>query len=138
MKLKNGRNVMHLSLPDAVKIESIAYDKEEVIGIPSQLELIEDRLFLFRSHGCVAQILSTEHGDQADCFGQMGQGPGEHISPFFSGYNSINKEMYIWDVSLNAMSCYSVEVKNDSILFTPVSRTKKVRKMKVCISMCIA
>jgi hypothetical protein len=128
MKLKNGRNVMHLSLPDAVKIESIAYDKEEVIGIPSQLELIEDQLFLFRSHECVAQILSTEHGDQVGCFGQMGQGPYEHISPFFSGYNTVNKEMYIWDVSLKSISTYHAEVENDSILFTPVSRIKQDEK----------
>lgn len=125
VKSKIDRSITRLSLPDAIKIECIAYDEEEVIGFSSQLELIEDQLFLFSSAGYIAQILSTEHGMQTGCFGQKGQGPSEHISPSFSGYNSTNKEMHIWDVSLNSMSCYSAEVENDSILFTPVSRIRK-------------
>lgn len=122
---KQERDIKYLSLSSAEKIKSLSYKEQTVIGIPSQLELIEEHLFLFRSYGCVAQILTSKEGIQVGCFGQMGQGPGEHISPYFSGYDATNKEMYIWDVSLNRMSCYHPELPDNPVSFVENNQMKK-------------
>jgi hypothetical protein len=123
---KDTKDVPFLPSLPSIEIKSTLLTKDIIIVPPSQIELVEDRLFLFRSgDGHAAKIIKTDGSDRNESFSRMGQGPGEHISPYFAGYDSIKKAIYIWDVSLMVMCEYACLMDDDTCTFVETNRKRR-------------
>lgn len=119
----------------SLKGESV---NDDIIFIPpSQIELIDDFLLLYRSGGgCTAQILNLSKNEQVNSFGKMGQGPDEQISPFFAGTDSVNKKIYIWDISLMRMSEYEYFIQNGNLNFKRGIHHQQSNNSIYCFTSC--
>ncbi|RHJ94026.1 BF3164 family lipoprotein [Parabacteroides bouchesdurhonensis] len=98
------------------------YYDDLMVSPPSQLELKDSCLFLFRTLGVTAKVIKEIDGSDFGMFGNIGQGPDEFISPFYIGGN--DSTMYIYDLTLRCVREYNLRNISDSLLFTKVEEKK--------------
>jgi hypothetical protein len=124
---KEYHDVQKITPSSSIEISHISYNKEFIMGIPSQLELIDNQLLLFYLNGCYARIMDTKDGTFTGDFGRKGQGPNEFISFLYAGKDTTDRKLYTWDVSSQKMNQYVYHNEKDTLRVIMENQTKRER-----------
>lgn len=124
------------SIPDPVCVAGRTYDEDIVTLPPSQIELMGDNLFLFRTMQLLAQGIDKKTGVSTINLGYIGDGPGEFISPYFVGENKKDSTYYVFDYTYNLMRKYKWEMKQDTFLFHLLKEIKREDRKVAFYTVC--
>jgi len=112
-------------LPDPTFIKGDKYEQEIIASIPSQIEIIGNNIFLFRTMRLLAQGFDKHTGNETVRLGYIGEGPGEFMSPYFAGENKEDSTYYVSDYTYNLMRKYKWEIKQDTFSFHLLEEIKR-------------
>lgn len=116
-KYTNKNQIPSVEFSNIIDLKDNIYRKEIVANIPSEVELIDSALFLFRPGGVVVKIINANNGADFGYFGSFGNGPGEFHSPHPTGYDKSDSSHYISDITSKKLTINKVSTNNDTIQF---------------------
>jgi len=112
-------------LPDPVPISGKVYDQDIIAQIPSQIELVDNNLFLFRTMRLVAKGIDKTTGEATVDLPFIGDAPEEFITPYFAGSSPEDSTFYIADATYRVMRKYEWKINEGMFTFDLLSEKKR-------------
>lgn len=118
------KQTYNVSFPEEIVLDKSKeiYSKEVMSFSPSQLELKDSLLFLWKAGGCAALIFNEKNMEEVAKFGMMGIGPEFFQSPHYVKDMEQDDCFYVEDVTMGSLRRFRIYKQKDSLHFEKIDQ----------------